>query len=108
MPDEKKKISAWIPVKTLSDLEDKGYTNKTDAILAGLECLITGDTMGDNGRLGEAQKHIETLKIELDRANQDKQILSDMYNSHVLQVQTLINQKAIEAPGAKKKWWKIW
>lgn len=108
MPDEKKKVSCWIPLKTLADLEDKGYHNKTEAILAGLECLITGDTTEDNGRLDEAQKHIETLKIELDRANQDKQILSDMYNSHVLQVQTLINQKAIEAPGAKKPWWKIW
>jgi len=108
MPDEKKKISAWIPLKTLADLEDKGYTNKTDAILAGLECLIMGDTKEDNGRFNEAQKHIETLKTELGRANQDKQILSDMYNSHVLQVQTLINQKSIEAPGEKKPWWKIW
>ena len=108
MSDEKKKVSCWIPLKTLADLEDKGYRNMTDTILAGLECLIMGDTAEDNGRFEEAQKHIETLKNELDRANQDKQMLSDMYNSHVLQVQTLINQKSIEAPGAKKPWWKIW
>lgn len=108
MSDGKKKISAWIPLKTLAVLEDKGYRNMTNAILAGLECLIMGDTGEDNGRLEEAQKHIETLKTELGRANQDKQILSDMFNSHVLQVQTLINQKAIEAPGTKKPWWKIW
>jgi len=27
-----------------------------------------------------------------------------MHNNYFLQVQTLINQKAIEAPGAKKLW----
>ena len=26
----------------------------------------------------------------------------------MMQVQTLINQKAIEAPGAKKPWWRFW
>lgn len=108
MPDEKKKkVSVWIPTDIIIKIEQMGFS-QTDAVLAGLECLIMGDTKEDNGRLEEAQKHIETLKNELYRANQDKQMLSDMYNSHVLQVQTLINQKSIEAPGAKKPWWKIW
>ena len=29
-------------------------------------------------------------------------------NNYMLQMQTLINQKAIEAPGAKKPWWRFW
>ena len=31
-----------------------------------------------------------------------------MNNNYMLQMQTLINQKAIEAPGAKKQWWRFW
>jgi len=31
-----------------------------------------------------------------------------MYNNYFLQNQILINQKAIEALGAKKAWWKLW
>jgi hypothetical protein len=30
-----------------------------------------------------------------------------MYDNYTLQMQTLINQKAIEATGARKLWWRI-
>ena len=42
------------------------------------------------------------------RSNQDKEALKQMHNNYFLQVQMLINQKAIEAPGNKKKWYKFW
>ncbi len=47
--------------------------------------------------------HNETLKANLDNASQDKEGLKQMHNNYFLQVQNLINQKYIEAPGAKKK-----
>jgi hypothetical protein len=56
----------------------------------------------------EQREHIETLKIELNRAERDKEDLKSTYNNYFLQVQTLINQKAIEAPGSKKPWYKFW
>jgi len=31
-----------------------------------------------------------------------------MYNNYTFQMQTSINQKAIEAPGAKRPWWRFW
>lgn len=37
-----------------------------------------------------------------------KNYLNSVHNKYMLQVQTLINQKAIEAPGTKKPWWKFW
>ncbi len=49
----------------------------------------------------ELEKHTETLKKELED-------LKSMHNNYMMQMQTLINQKAIEAPGAKKPWWRFW
>ena len=58
-------------------------------------------------QIEEKNKHIETLKDELTKAERDKEDLKTMYNNYFLQTQTLINKKAIEAPG-QKKWWKFW
>ena len=49
----------------------------------------------------ESGKHIETLKKELENSQ-------ETHRNYMMQVQTLINQKAIEAPGTKKKWWNLW
>jgi transcriptional accessory protein Tex/SPT6 len=56
----------------------------------------------------ELQNHNETLKKELEKSSQDKEAVQNLYNNYMLQMQTLINQKAIEAQGAKKSWWKLW
>jgi chromosome segregation ATPase len=56
----------------------------------------------------ELQKHTDTLKTELEKAGQREEDLKKVHNNYMLQVQSLINQKAIEAPGVKKPWWKIW
>lgn len=59
-------------------------------------------------QIEEKDRYIETLKEEIKKADQDKEDLKTTYNNYFLQVQTLINQKAIEAPGTKKAWWKFW
>lgn len=59
-------------------------------------------------RSEELQDHNTTLKTELEKASQREEDLKNMHNNYFLQVQTLINQKAIEAPGNKKTWWKFW
>ena len=50
----------------------------------------------------KSERHNETLIKELDKAGQDKDDLKSMHNNYMLQVQKLINQKAIEAPGNKR------
>jgi hypothetical protein len=120
MPDagNKKKVSVWIPIDLLTKLEDKGYTSQTEAVLKGLERLIMEDdskTSEDKkedqdktgGRYQALQDHIETLKNTITRLEDDKKTMEDMYNTHVLQVQTLINSRLIESDN-KKRWWKFW
>ena len=58
--------------------------------------------------LTELYNHNETLKKEIDKAERDKEDLKVTYANYFSQIQTLINQKAIEAPGNKKTWWKFW
>jgi len=55
----------------------------------------------------ELESHNKSLKRELEQATQDKEDLKATYNNYFMQVQTLINKKAIEAPG-QKKWWRFW
>jgi DNA repair exonuclease SbcCD ATPase subunit len=52
-------------------------------------------------RSEELEKHNESLKAELEKTGQ-------RYDNYMAQMQTLIKQKAIEAPGAKKRWWQFW
>lgn len=50
----------------------------------------------------EQEKYNNSLKNELEKSERDKEDLKNMYNNYFLQVQSLINQKAIEAQGNKK------
>ncbi len=56
----------------------------------------------------ELEKHNQTLKGELEKAHQDKDVIQNHYDNYMRQMQTLIQQKAIEAPGEKKPWYKFW
>ncbi len=117
---DRHKINCWVPKNLWQEVESLGYESPTKATIAGYEALIakkdTPDTweylgnnyvdMGNNcadlgKRLDEAQNQIEELR-------KDKESLLNLYNNYMLQMQTLINQKAIEAPGTKKPWWRFW
>jgi hypothetical protein len=57
----------------------------------------------------ELEKHNQTLKEELAKAERNKENLRVTYANYFVQVQTLINQRAIEAPREKKRpWYKFW
>lgn len=121
-----KKVQGWIPISTWEQLEQLGYTSPTVAILTAFDRLIESETSGSSeipeGSPGihvqdkliiELKNHIETLKNELDKSERDKEDLKTTYNNYFLQVQTLINQKAITTQEEtqqkeKKKWWKLW
>jgi hypothetical protein len=114
---EKHKINVLCPGSLWKKVEALGYDSPTKAVITAFEKLIEHQELGSykevlgsnqetrfpemEKRMGEALNQIEDLK-------KDKEDLIEMYNKHVLQVQTLINQKAIEAPGAKKPWWRFW
>ncbi len=84
--------------KTIQQLALKISTSQ--ATCAGIERLLNEkDT-----RIADLQKQNEQLGVK------DNQIekLSETVQAQAIHIQTLINQKAIEAPGAKKPWWKVW
>ncbi len=85
-----------------------GYNSPTEAIIKGLDLLIRKNdpcdncqTAPDNSRIQEQQIEIEFLRKEIDD-------LKSIHNNYMIQVQTILNQKTIEAPGAKKPWWRFW
>lgn len=59
-------------------------------------------------RMEEAQKQIKDLQKGLEKAERREIYFEEMHNNYMMQVQTLINQKQIVAPGTKKPWWRFW
>jgi DNA repair exonuclease SbcCD ATPase subunit len=54
------------------------------------------------------QANIEELKKDKEGLNKDKDTIQNLYDNYMRQMQTLIQQKAIEAPGSKRPWWRFW
>jgi chromosome segregation ATPase len=134
----KRRITVFIPLETYEAIESSDYENVTDtvnialnrlfkepdkiklyddkiksyedkiAVLQNHEIELQARLEEKENRLKDLHNHNETLKTELDKASQREENLKSMHNNYFLQVQTLINQKTIEAPGEKKKWWKFW
>jgi hypothetical protein len=97
-------------VRTQLETENKSLKNEIERLsLSMQETPDPREFARLQARSEELEKHNFTLKAELEKASQDKEDLKQMHNNYFLQVQTLINQKAIEAPGEKKKpKWKFW
>ena len=121
MTTDKRKINAWVPVDLYDRVISAGYSKITEAIITGLELLLQDTNISKNDisgyeqdiRLLQAEKDkLQAQCIELQAHNetlkQDLQDLKAMHNNYMLQVQSLINQRAIEAPNPKKQWWKFW
>jgi len=51
----------------------------------------------------ELEKHNETLKAELRSTSQREQDLKKIFENYMVQVQSLMNQKAIEVSGTKNR-----
>jgi hypothetical protein len=66
-----------------------------------LQNQIKANDNNQQAMLEEMQDHNETLKKELED-------LKQIHTNYMLKMQTVINQRAIEAPGAKKPWWQFW
>ena len=59
-------------------------------------------------RIKDLQAHNESLEKDKERAGQEKEAIQNLYNNYMRQMQTLITQKSIEAPGNKRPWWRFW
>jgi hypothetical protein len=108
--EEKHKINVWCPGSLWKNVESLGYDSPTKAVIIAFEKLIEYQELGSHQEASfpEIEKRLEEAQNQIDDLKKDKEDLIEMYNKHVLQVQTLINQKSIEAPGARKPWWRFW
>jgi hypothetical protein len=105
-----KKIQCWVPIIIWEQIEALGYTSPTTAVIKAFEILLDKSQEDNTGfqeipilkaRLEEVERHNETLKKELE-------ISQETHRNYMMQMQTLITHKQIEAPGAKKPWWRFW
>lgn len=104
---ERKRINVYIPMETYVKVTQSEY-NLTDAIVKGLDLLFLDQPKNEDNiniqlyeeRIKDLQTHNDTLKKELET-------IQSMYNNYMLQVQTIINQRAIEEP-RNKKWFEFW
>ena len=120
MSDEKKKVSAWVDVSLVESLRQHGYNNLTEAIITGFKMIIANveeSTASDNNSkdVYMMEKEVLThenvmLKEYNDTLKKELEDFKSMHNNYFLQMQTLINQRALEPPAAEKKrpFWKFW
>jgi CRISPR/Cas system-associated endonuclease Cas3-HD len=138
MSDEKKKISAWVSCYLLERVLLAGYQNYTDAVVTGLKLIVdqtlishnqTGSDYSKSVELAQARATLEGIEKLCEEKNErtrelqeqikvkDEQLrgkdsqleqLTETMQAQAIHLQTLINQKAIEAPGAKRPWWRFW
>lgn len=86
--------------------EHELLTSERDSLKSENETLRHAQTLL-NDHNETLKQETETLKRELEKARLREENFQSVQNNYMLQVQSLINQKAIEAPGVKK-WWKFW
>lgn len=118
MSTTKKQVSAFISDELYAKISESRY-GTTQAITKGLELVFAVEARPveqmENQRLKDLERLIdlqdEQLKVKDEQLKaKDSQIenLQNSHNNYMLQMQTVLNQKAIEFPGAKKPWWQFW
>lgn len=74
MPEEKRKLNAWIPVSLYSKLENAGYDNITQALIKALEKFFEDpqeDITGYTQDIAGYKKDIEILTAENTQLKED-------------------------------------
>jgi hypothetical protein len=59
-------------------------------------------------RIEDLKNHIFSLDNQLRTKDDQLEKLNENMHKQAVHLQTLLNQKAIEASGAKKPWWQFW
>ena len=73
-----------------------------------LEDQLKSKGTGYQDRINSLEDQLKTKDSQISEKDSQIQKLTDNMQAQSVHIQTLINQKAIEAPGAKKPWWQFW
>jgi len=72
------------------------------------EIRITELKENYQNRMEDLKSHIYSLDNQMRTKDDQIEKLNENMHKQAVHLQTLLNQKAIEAPGAKKPFWKFW
>ena len=82
------------------NIELQKYVSENAVLLANYQGVLR--LLDDKEeRTKELQEQLKVKDIQLEK-------ITETMNAQAVHIQTLINQKQIEAPGAKKPWWRFW
>jgi hypothetical protein len=121
MTEEKRRVNAAIDIKLYENVMKLGYSI-SEAITLGLEKLLEPVEESENaagtktpepesspndGLVAALEGRISSLESQLKTKDTQIEKKDNLLEAQAVQLQTMISQKAIEAPGAKK-WWQFW
>ena len=122
IPEEKRRVNAAIDMKLYEDVMKLGYSI-SEAITVGLERLLepkieeidtntpSNESPCNQELVTSLQERIDSLEAQLRVKDTQLENKDSQLEKQAVHIQTLISQKAIEAPSEKKKWfdfWKFW
>ena len=114
--ENQKHLNLYIPNDLYTRVAQTGLTITT-AVILGLEKLLDNsedintqpiENKTNSELVTSQQARIESLEEQLKVKDTQIEKLTDTMQAQAVQVQTMIQQRAIEAPGAKKPWWRFW
>jgi hypothetical protein len=114
--ENQKHLNLYIPNDLYTRVAQTGLTITT-AVILGLEKLLDNsedintqpkENKTNSELVISQQARIESLEEQLKVKDTQIEKLTDTMQAQAVQVQTMIQQRAIEAPGAKKPWWRFW
>ena len=71
------------------------------------EQLKIKDSQQD-ARINDLLEQLKVKDQQLEKKDNQIENLTNTMQSQAINIHDIINQKAIEAPGAKKPWWRFW
>lgn len=123
MPEEKKRINAVIDMGMYIKIMGLGY-GVSEAVVRGFEKLLEemdGTNYKDDpvkfndglvpaleNRIASLEEQLKTKDQQLEKKDTQIENLTNAMQSQAINIHDMLNQKALEAPGAKKPWYKFW
>jgi Arc/MetJ-type ribon-helix-helix transcriptional regulator len=70
--------------------------------------VLLANYQGVQRLIDDKEERTKELQEQLKVKDTQLEKITETMNAQAVHIQTLINQKQIEAPGAKRPWWRFW
>jgi len=123
MPEEKRRVNAAIDMKLYENVMKLGFSI-SEAITLGLEKLLehareetpptpigsiaTEVLEAKDSLIQSLEARTNDLNERIVSLEEQLRVKDSQLEKQAVHIQTMIQQRAIEAPGAKKPWWQFW